>query len=64
MGEGTSLEYELEICTDCYPLTDVIRLLNALVIRYELNCTVRLKRENHYRLYISSKSMAKIRAIV
>ena len=34
MADGTSLEYGLEIFTDCYPLTDVIRLLNALVIRY------------------------------
>ena len=63
MGDGCR-NYGLEICTDCYSLPDVIRLLNVLVIRYRLNCTVRLKRDNQYRLYISSKSMPNLRTIV
>jgi hypothetical protein len=64
MGDGSRRDYGLEICTDCYSLFDVTRLLNVLVIRYELICTIRLKRDNQYRLYISSKSLPKLRAIV
>jgi len=64
MGDGSSREYGLEICTDSYPLPDIIRLMNVLVIRYRLICTTRLKRENQYRIYISSKSMKKLILIV
>ena len=36
----------------------------VLIIRYELNCTLRLKRKNQYRIYIRAKSLAKLRKIV
>lgn len=64
MGDGSRKEYGLEICTDCYSLSDVVRLSNVLIIRYQLNCTIRLKRENQYRIYITSKSLTKLRTIV
>ena len=64
MGDGSRKDYGLEICTDCYSISDVVRLCNVLVIRYQLNCTIRLKRENQYRIYITSKSMSKLRTIV
>lgn len=64
MGDGSKTQYGLELCTDCYSLSDVVRLYNVLVIRYELSCTIRLKRTNQYRIYITSKSMPKLRTIV
>lgn len=64
MGDGSRRDYGLEICTDCYSLSDVIRLSNVLIIRYQLDCTIRLKRENQYRIYITSKSLTKLRTIV
>lgn len=45
MGDGSRKDYGLEICTDCYSLSDVVRLLNVLVIRYELDCTIRQKKQ-------------------
>jgi hypothetical protein len=51
-GDGSIREYGLEICTDCYSLADIIQLYNVLVIRYQLTCTIRLKRENQYRIDI------------
>lgn len=64
MGDGSSREYGLEICTDSYSLIDVIKITNVLIIKYQLICTVRLKKENQYRIYVSSKSMDKLRTIV
>ena len=64
MGDGSSREYGLEICTDSYSLQDTLKLLNVLIIRYQLNCTLHKKRAGQYRLYISSKSMPLLRSIV
>lgn len=64
MGDGTRQEYGLELCTDCYTLYDVIKLNNVLIIRYSLICTIREKRPNQYRIYISSKSMSLLRSEV
>jgi len=64
MGDSSRTDYGLEICTDCYSLSEVVRLCNVLILRNELGCTIRLKRENQYRIYITSKSMSKLRTIV
>jgi len=47
MGDGTAREYGLEICTNSYSLEDVVRLINVLMIRYRLECTIRLKKQNN-----------------
>jgi len=41
MGDGTAREYGLEICTNSYSLEDVVRLMNVLMIRYILECSLR-----------------------
>lgn len=64
MGDGPARDYGLTLCTDCYTLCDVIKLMNVLIIRYDLICTLQKKRENQYRIYISSKSMPLLRSIV
>jgi hypothetical protein len=64
MGDGVSRPYGLQLCTDSYSLPDVVRLMNVLIIRYELGCTLHKKRENQYRIYISSKSMSRLKEIV
>jgi hypothetical protein len=61
MGDGVARPYGLQLCTDSYSLSDVVRLMNVLIIRYGLICTLHKKRENHYRIYISSKSMPGLR---
>lgn len=64
MGDGVSRPYGLQLCTDSYSLTDTVRLMNVLMIRYGLICTLHKKREGQYRIYISSKSMPKLKEIV
>jgi len=63
MSDGVSSEYGLTICTDSYTLKDVVRLINILQIRYDLDCTI------HYykglpHIYIKANSMDKLRKIV
>lgn len=64
MGDGSVQTSGLILCTDSYSLPDVVRLMNVLIIRYELVCTLHKKRENQYRIYISSKSMSRLKEIV
>jgi hypothetical protein len=51
MGDGSARDYGLTLCTDCYTITDVIRLMNVLIIRYGINCTLQKKKNNQYRIY-------------
>jgi hypothetical protein len=46
MGDGSVQRYGLIICTDCYSIEDTIRLINVLIIRYRLECTLRVHRTN------------------
>lgn len=64
MGDGSAREYGLTLCTDCYTLSDVVRLINVLILRYGLDCTLQKKRDNQYRIYIRSSSMPLLRSIV
>lgn len=64
MGDGASRPHGLIICTDSYELVDVVRLMNVLIIRYELDCTLRFHTSTQPRIYIKENSMSKLRAIV
>ena len=58
MGDGYASRHGLELCTDCYKLIDVIRLMNVLMVRYRLECTLRFHRPTHPRIYIRERSMS------
>jgi len=63
MSDGVSTKYGLTICTDNYFVTEVVRLINILIIRYDLNCSI------HYckglpRIYIKASSLNKLRTII
>jgi len=58
MGDGTAREYGLEICTNSYSLEDVVRLMNVLIIRYRLECTLHIHIKNQYRIYIRQNTMS------
>jgi hypothetical protein len=45
MGDGEARPHGLIICTNSYSVEEVVRLLNVLIIRYELDCTLRLKKK-------------------
>ena len=64
MGDGTVASLGLTLCTDSFTIPDVVKLMNVLLIRYQLECTLHLHRPTQYRIYIRSKSMPKLRSIV
>ena len=64
MGDGQLKDNGLTLCTDCYPVQDVVRLLNVLVIRYGLVCSLHEPNKGCYRIYIRKKSLTLLESIV
>lgn len=65
MGDGQAKHGGgLTLCTDCYSIQDVIRLLNVLLIRYRLVCSLHQPNKGSYRIYISKKSLRLLNTIV
>ena len=67
MGDGQALHHGLIICTNNFSIQDVVRLMNVLMIRYRLECTIHLKKRNQkveYMIYIRQNSMSLLRTIV
>lgn len=46
MGDGNAMHHGLILCTNSYSIKDVVRLMNVLMIRYKLECTITKKRPN------------------
>ena len=78
MGDGNADKHGLILCTDSYSIEDVVRLMNVLIIKYRLNCSIFIKASKYPspkgwaqpegqaspRIYIKSESMPVLRAIV
>jgi len=64
MGDGSTERHGLILCTDSYSIEDTIRLINVLIIKYRLECTLRVRRKNQYRIYIRQNSMSLLQRIV
>lgn len=54
----------LLICCDSFTLREVILLINVLIYKFELNCTLRQNKPGQYRIYILSSSMPNLKSIV
>ena len=63
-GDGQKRSQGLVLCTDSYSIKEVVILVNVLIIKYNLICYIRENNKNQYRIYISEKSMDKLREIV
>ena len=63
MGDGTKNRHGLTISTESFSLIDTVRLLNVLMVRYRLDCTMR-KHSTGYNIYIKEKSMPFLRTLV
>ncbi len=65
MGDGTTKNTGLIICTDSFTVQDVVKLMNVLIVRYDLKCTLH-KSSNGlaYRIYISKSSVSKVVQII
>jgi len=67
MGDGEAKPHGLTICTNNFSIQDVVRLMNVLILRYGLECTLHLKRRQNqkieYMIYIRQGSMPLLRSI-
>ena len=64
MGDGGFKSKGIYLCTDSYSLQDVVKLMNVLIIRYDLKCTLHKAGIRKYRIYISRHSVGKVIEIV
>ena len=64
MGDGKATRHGLILCTDSYNIEDIVRLMNVLMIRYRLECTLRYHRPTHPRIYIRERSIPLLQTIV
>lgn len=64
MGDGSIQPQGLILCTDSYSLEDVVRLINVLILKYTLDCTIRVNNKNQYCIYITQSCMALLANIV
>lgn len=65
-GDGSRGRHGLIICTNSFTVQDIVKLINVLIIRYGLKCSIHTKKNKkvEYMIYISESSMAKLREIV
>jgi hypothetical protein len=54
----------LVLCTDSYTIPEVVRLMNVLMIKYRLECTLQFHTPTQPRIYIRQRSMPLLRPIV
>jgi hypothetical protein len=59
-GDGAAIGSSLILCTDSFSIIDNVKLMNILMVRYQLECTLR----GNNRIYIKAASMPRLRAIV
>lgn len=64
MGDGSGSRHGLLLCTDSFTISEVVKLINVLIIRYRLNCTLRFHSPTQPRIYIRESSIGKLRGIV
>jgi hypothetical protein len=59
MGDGAKRNKGVVLCTDSFTLKEVILLINILIIKFDLKCTIH-NDANKYRIFINKKSLNKI----
>lgn len=62
-GDGQVASNGLRLCTDSYQLSEVVKLMNVLMIKYRINCSLNIL-VGKPRIYISAKSMNLLSSIV
>lgn len=63
MSDGVFNKYGLRLCTDSFSLKEVVLLINILLIKFELNCSIHTLTDprgiKYYRIYFKADSMPK-----
>ena len=63
MGDGSSERHGIILCTNSFTVQDVVKLMNILIIRYGLECNLRIKKRKNkieYMIYIRQSSMTRL----
>ena len=63
-GDGYRWHHGLVLCTDSYSVQDIVRLMNVLIIKYRLECTLRYHTPTQPRVYIKERSMPILRDLI
>jgi len=63
MGDGQVASHDLRLCTDSYQITEIVKLINVLIIKYIINCSIHVLGGNTI-IYISAKSVSLLSSIV
>src|ERR1700733_10713941 len=54
----------LVLCTDSFKIKEVVLLMNVLIIRYNINCTITYHSKKYPRIYIGKKYIKPLQKIV
>lgn len=52
LGDSTFNSISLLLYTDCFTIINVFTLINVLIIKYNINCTLRYHKSHLPRIYI------------
>jgi hypothetical protein len=65
MCDGTSVGRgkALTICTDCFSIEDVVRLMNVILLKYNITTSLH-KAKGLPRIYVPTKEMNKFRNVL
>lgn len=64
MGDGSYKGKGLLLCTDSFKIKEVVLLMNVLIIRYNISCTITYHSKKYPRIYISKKHIIPLQKIV
>jgi hypothetical protein len=64
MGDGAKHGNGLILCTDSFTIQEIVVLMNVLIIRYDLKCTLHINSKGYKRIYIFSYSKKKLTTLV
>ena len=64
IGDGSYTGKGLLLCTDSFKIKEVVLLMNVLMIRYNINCTILYHSKKYPRIYISKKQIIPLQKIV
>ena len=64
MGDGAVLNKGLVVCTYNYTLQVVVKLVNVLKLKFEINCTIQSFKNNRPRIYVGPESLPKLITLV
>jgi LAGLIDADG DNA endonuclease family len=64
MGDGSYNGKGLVLCTDSFKIKEVVLLINVLMIRYNINCTITYQSKKYPRIYIGRKYLIPLQKIV